>query len=164
MYLATGLLGGGPLARILYSYFKILSSIRAIPSAQGNFKEFSTCGSHLSVVSLFYGAVLGMNFSSAGTHSSQSIAVTSVMYTVVTPMLNPFIYSLRNKDIKGALKRVLGMAGKWGTIVLRFKMWPDCKLNVSEPEAVTDHWDKLVSSLYFLECPFPCINILQQLK
>ena len=64
------------------------------------------------VVSLFYGAVLGVNFSSAGTHSSQSIAVTSVMYTVVTPMLNPFIYSLRKKDIKGALKRVLGMAGK----------------------------------------------------
>ncbi|XP_028377147.1 olfactory receptor 7A17-like [Phyllostomus discolor] len=112
MYLATGLLAGGPLAGILYSYSKIVSSIRAIPSAQGKYKAFSTCVSHLSVVSLFYGAVLGVNFSSAGTHSSQSIAVTSVMYTVVTPMLNPFIYSLRNKDIKGSLKRVLGMAGK----------------------------------------------------
>nr|XP_053767212.1 olfactory receptor 7A10-like [Desmodus rotundus] len=112
MYLATGLLGGVPLIGILYSYSKIVSSILAIPSAQGKYKAFSTCGSHLSVVSLFYGAVLGMNFSSAGTHSSQSIAVTSVMYTVVTPMLNPFIYSLRTKDIKGALKRVLGMAGK----------------------------------------------------
>ena len=89
-----------------------MSSILAIPSAQGKYKAFSTCGSHLSVVSLFYGAVLGMNFSSAGTHGSQSIAVTSVMYTIVTPMLNPFIYSLRNKDIKRALKRVLGMAGK----------------------------------------------------
>ncbi|XP_036995901.2 olfactory receptor 7A10-like [Artibeus jamaicensis] len=112
MYLATGMLGVGPLAGILYSYSKIVSSIQAIPSAQGKYKAFSTCASHLSVVSLFYGAVLGVNFSSAGTHSSQSIAVTSVMYTVVTPMLNPFIYSLRNKDIKGALKRVLGMADK----------------------------------------------------
>ncbi|XP_045051675.1 olfactory receptor 7A17 isoform X2 [Desmodus rotundus] len=112
MYLATGLLAGGPLAGILFSYSKILSSIREIPSAQGKYKAFSTCASHLSVVSLFYGAVLGVNFSSAGTHGSQSIAVTSVMYTIVTPMLNPFIYSLRNKDIKRALKRVLGMAGK----------------------------------------------------
>ena len=112
MYLGAVLLGGVPLIGILYSYSKIVSSILAIPSAQGKYKAFSTCGSHLSVVSLFYGAVLGMNFSSAGTHSSQSIAVTSVMYTVVTPMLNPFIYSLRTKDIKGALKRVLGMAGK----------------------------------------------------
>ncbi|XP_036915354.1 olfactory receptor 7D4-like, partial [Sturnira hondurensis] len=64
--------------------------------------------SWIMIVSLFYGAVLGVNFSSVGTHSSQSIAVTSVLYTVVTPMLNPFIYSLRNKDIKGALKRVGG--------------------------------------------------------
>ena len=112
MCLATWLLIGGPLAGILYSYFKVVSSIQAIPSAQGKYKAFSTCAFHLSVVSLFNGAVLGMNFSSAGTHSSQSSAVTSVMYTVVTPMPNPFIYSLRSKDIKEALKRVLGMAGK----------------------------------------------------
>ncbi|XP_045051825.2 olfactory receptor 7A10 [Desmodus rotundus] len=118
MYSSAVLLALGPLAGILYSYFKIVSSILAIPSAQGKYKAFSTCASHLSVVSLFYGTVLGVYLSSAGTHSSQSSATASVMYTVVTPMLNPFIYSLRNKDIKGALKRFFWMVGKQGTIVL----------------------------------------------
>ncbi|XP_036883977.1 olfactory receptor 7A17-like [Sturnira hondurensis] len=122
MYLATGLLAGAPLACIIYSYSKIVSSICAIPSVQGKYKAFSTCASHLSVVSLFYCTVLGVYLSSATTHSSQSSAVTSVMYTVVTPMLNPFIYSLRNRDIKGALKRALGIASTKGTIVLRLKM------------------------------------------
>ncbi|XP_054418154.1 olfactory receptor 7A10-like [Pteronotus mesoamericanus] len=108
MYFSAGLLGGGPLAGILYSYSKIVSSICAISSAQGKYKAFSTCASHLSVVSLFYGTSLGVYLSSASTHSSQSSATASVMYTVVTPMLNPFIYSLRNRDIKGALERFLG--------------------------------------------------------
>ncbi|KAM5310024.1 olfactory receptor 7A17-like [Glossophaga mutica] len=108
MYFSAGLLTGGPLTGILYSYFKIVSSIRAIPSTQGKYKAFSTCASHLSVVSLFYGTALGVYLGSASTHHSQSSAVTSVMYTVVTPMLNPFIYSLRNKDIKRALERFLG--------------------------------------------------------
>ncbi|XP_015427945.1 PREDICTED: olfactory receptor 7D4-like [Myotis davidii] len=71
---------------------------------------FSTCASHLSVVSLFYGTSLGVYLSSSATHNAQSSATASVMYTVVTPMLNPFIYSLRNKDIKRALQRFL--AGK----------------------------------------------------
>ncbi|XP_024429741.1 olfactory receptor 7A10 [Desmodus rotundus] len=122
MYFSAVLLGGGPLAGILYSYSKIVSSIRAIPSAQGKYKAFSTCASHLSVVSLFYGTILGVYLSSAGTHSSQSSAVTSVMYTVVTPMLNPFIYSLRNRDIKGSLKRFFGVSGKLGTIILNQKI------------------------------------------
>ncbi|XP_028377146.1 olfactory receptor 7A10-like [Phyllostomus discolor] len=122
MYFATVLLGGGPLAGILYSYSKIVSSIRAIPSAQGKYKAFSTCVSHLSVVSLFYGTSLGVYLRSAGTHSSQSSAIASVMYTVVTPMLNPFIYSLRNRDIKGALKRFFRVSGKLGTIILNLKI------------------------------------------
>ncbi|XP_027624961.1 olfactory receptor 7A10-like, partial [Tupaia chinensis] len=85
------LLGGGPLSGILYSYSKIVSSIRAISSAQGKHKAFSTCASHLSVVSLFYCTGLGVYLSSAATHSSYSSARASVMYTVITPMLNPFI-------------------------------------------------------------------------
>nr|XP_002828848.3 olfactory receptor 7A10 [Pongo abelii] len=105
MYFAVALLGGGPLTGILYSYSKIVSSIRAISSAQGKYEAFSTCASHLSVVSLFYGTCLGVYLSSAATHNSHTGAAASVMYTVVTPMLNPFIYSLRNKDIKGAMKR-----------------------------------------------------------
>ncbi|KAF7477852.1 olfactory receptor 7A40-like [Marmota monax] len=106
MYFAAGLLFCGPLAGILYSYSKIVSSIRAISSAQGKYKAFSTCASHLSVVSLFYCTCLGVYFSSSATHNSHSSATASVMYSVVTPMLNPFIYSLRNKDITGALRRL----------------------------------------------------------
>ncbi|XP_048083080.1 olfactory receptor 7A17-like [Ursus arctos] len=109
MYLAAVLLGGGPFAGILYSYSKIVSSILGISSAQGKYKAFSTCTSHLSVVSLFYCTALGVYLSSAATQSSHASAVASVMYTVVTPMLNPFIYSLRNGDIKRALKRILGV-------------------------------------------------------
>ena len=107
MYFGAGLLAGGPLTGILYSYSKIVSSIQAISSAQGKHKAFSTCASHLSVVSLFYGTSLGVYLGSAGIRHSQSSTTASVMYTVVTPMLNPFIYSLRNKDIKRALERFL---------------------------------------------------------
>uniref|UniRef100_G1Q7E6 Olfactory receptor n=2 Tax=Myotis lucifugus TaxID=59463 RepID=G1Q7E6_MYOLU len=96
MYFSAGLLGVGPLAGILYSYSKIISSIRGIPSAQGRYKAFSTCASHLSVVSLFYSTILGVYLSSAASQNAHSSATASVMYTVVTPMLNPFIYSLRN--------------------------------------------------------------------
>ncbi|XP_034513118.1 olfactory receptor-like protein OLF4 [Ailuropoda melanoleuca] len=103
MYLAALLLGAAPLAGVIYSYSKIVSSIRRISSAQGKYKAFSTCASHLSVVSIFYCTSLGVYLSSAAPQSSHTSGVASVMYAVVTPMLNPFIYSLRNRDIKGAL-------------------------------------------------------------
>ncbi|XP_047386421.1 olfactory receptor 7A5-like [Sciurus carolinensis] len=106
IYVAAILLGGGPLTGILYSYSKIVSSIRAISSAQGRYKAFSTCASHISVVSLFYCTSLGVYLSSAVTQNSRSTSTASVMYTVVTPMLNPFIYSLRNQDLKSALRRL----------------------------------------------------------
>ncbi|XP_077918038.1 olfactory receptor-like protein OLF4 [Halichoerus grypus] len=107
MYFAAVLLCGGPFAGILYSYSKIVSAICRISSAQGKYKAFSTCASHLSVVSLFYCTLLGVYLSSAAPQISHSSAVVSVMYTVVTPMLNPFIYTLRNKDIKRALKGII---------------------------------------------------------
>ena len=106
MYFATVLTGGGPFTGILYSYSKIVSCICKITSAQGKYKAFSTCVSHLLVVLLFYFTALGVYLSSAATHTSHSSTVASVMYTVVTPMLNPFIYSLRNRDIKEGLKRL----------------------------------------------------------
>ncbi|XP_071068890.1 olfactory receptor 7A17-like [Dasypus novemcinctus] len=108
MYLLGGVLAGGPLVWILFSYSKIVYSIRRISTAQGKFKAFSTCASHLSVVSLFYCASMGVYLSSPASHNTHSGASASVMYTVVTPMLNPFIYSLRNKDIKGALNKCFG--------------------------------------------------------
>ncbi|XP_043831538.1 olfactory receptor 7D4-like [Dromiciops gliroides] len=107
VYLTTGLLGVLPFAGILFSYTQICSSIMKVPSTGGKYKAFSTCGSHLCVVSLFYGTVLGVYLSSSVTQSSWKSSVTSVMYAVVTPMLNPFIYSLRNKDIKDALRRLI---------------------------------------------------------
>ncbi|XP_006898816.1 PREDICTED: olfactory receptor 7D4-like [Elephantulus edwardii] len=107
LYVSTALLGVFPLSGILFSYSQIVFSIMRMSSTEGKYKAFSTCGSHLSVVSLFYGTGLGVYLSSAVTHSSQRSSVASVMYTVVTPMLNPFIYSLRNKDVKGALGRLL---------------------------------------------------------
>uniref|UniRef100_A0A452TER8 G-protein coupled receptors family 1 profile domain-containing protein n=1 Tax=Ursus maritimus TaxID=29073 RepID=A0A452TER8_URSMA len=124
MYFGALLLGGGAFIGILYSYSKIVSSIRRISSAQGKYKAFSTCASHLSVVSLFYCMILGVYLSSAAPQSSHASAVASVMYTVVTPTLNPFIYSLRNTDIKRALMRFSGMAALKGPIVLGLKRCP----------------------------------------
>ncbi|KAF7483927.1 Hypothetical predicted protein [Marmota monax] len=105
IYITAVFLAVGPLTGILYSYSKIVSSIS---SAQGKYKAFSTCASHLSVVSLFYCTLLGVYLSSPVTQNSHSTATASLMYTVVTPMLNPFIYSLRNKDIKSAPEDYLG--------------------------------------------------------
>ncbi|NP_001000711.1 olfactory receptor Olr1079 [Rattus norvegicus] len=107
MHLVPVILAAISLSGILYSYFKIVSSIRSMSSVQGKYKAFSTCASHLSIVSLFYSTGLGVYVSSAVIRSSHSSASASVMYTVVTPMLNPFLYSLRNKDVKRALERLL---------------------------------------------------------
>ena len=122
MYFTAVLFGGGPLAGILYSYSKIMFSIHGISSPQGKYKAVSICASHLSVVFLYYCSSLGVYLSSAtAPHNSHSSATASVMYTVVTPMLNPFIYSLRNKDIKRALKRVIHIKRE---IVLGLKKHP----------------------------------------
>ncbi|XP_008561892.1 PREDICTED: olfactory receptor 7G2-like [Galeopterus variegatus] len=107
IYFAACVLGGIPLSGIIFSYIHIASSVLRMPSAGGKYKAFSTCGSHLSVVFLFYGTGFGVYFSSAFTHSSRKSAVASMMYTVVTPMMNPFMYSLRNRDVKGALRNLL---------------------------------------------------------
>ncbi|XP_008828660.1 olfactory receptor 1082-like [Nannospalax galili] len=106
IHLAPVLLAAASLSGILYSYSKILSTICEISSAQGKCKAFSTCASHLSIVSLFYSTGLGVYLSSTVTQNSHSTARASVMYSVVTPMMNPFIYSLRNKDVKRALERL----------------------------------------------------------
>ncbi|XP_059268148.1 olfactory receptor 1J4-like [Mustela nigripes] len=93
-----------PLSSILGSYVHIGTTVLRIPSTNGLFKAFSTCGSHLFVVSLYYGTLAGVYFFSTSWDFSDKDIIASVMYTVVTPMLNPFIYSLRNKDIKQALE------------------------------------------------------------
>ncbi|KFO19596.1 olfactory receptor 7E24 [Fukomys damarensis] len=106
MYLFAFIFGFFPISWNLYSYYKIISSILKVPSSGGRHKAFSTCGSHLSVVCLFYGTGIGVYLGSAVLQSPGKGMVASLMYTVVTPMLNPFIYSLRNRDMHSALKRL----------------------------------------------------------
>ncbi|EDL25078.1 olfactory receptor 860 [Mus musculus] len=106
IFLVSIIVGFLPASGIFYSYYKIISSIVRVPSSGGKCKAFSTCGSHLSVVCLFYGTGLGVYLSSSISSSSKESVVTSVMYTMVVPMINPFIYSLRNKDIKKALQKI----------------------------------------------------------
>ncbi|KAM4887947.1 olfactory receptor 7E178-like [Thomomys bottae] len=96
-----------PIFGILFSCYKIISSMLRISSSSGKYKDFSTCGSQLSVVCLFFGIALGVYFASAVSHSPRVIAVSSAMYTVVTPLLNPFIYSLRNRGLQSALNRLM---------------------------------------------------------
>ncbi|XP_002931264.3 olfactory receptor 1P1 [Ailuropoda melanoleuca] len=98
-----------PFMLILVSYIHIVSAILRVPSAQGRRKSFSTCGSHLAVVALFFGTVIRAYLcpSSSSSNSIEEDTAAAVMYTVVTPLLNPFIYSLWNKDMKCALARFL---------------------------------------------------------
>ncbi|XP_060056086.1 olfactory receptor 1J1-like isoform X2 [Erinaceus europaeus] len=96
-----------PFLCILISYGHIGATILRVPSTKGICKTLSTCGSHLSVVTLYYGAIISLYFVPSSNNTNEKNIVASLLYTVVTPMLNPFIYSLRNKDMKGALKKLL---------------------------------------------------------
>ncbi|XP_058380660.1 olfactory receptor 1G1-like [Diceros bicornis minor] len=110
MFANAALSGVVPLTCVLVSYAHIIHTILRVPSAGGKHKVFSTCGSHLTVVTLFYGTLFLVYFQPSFSYSADTGMVASVVYTMVTPMLNPFIYSLRNRDMKGALWRLLG----WG--------------------------------------------------
>ncbi|XP_040859958.1 olfactory receptor 8J3-like [Ochotona curzoniae] len=90
---------------VLVSYSNIVLSILRIRSATGRKKAFSTCGSHMMAVTVFYGTLLFMYLQPRTNHSLDTDKMASVFYTLVIPMLNPMIYSLRNKDVKDALKR-----------------------------------------------------------
>ncbi|XP_017834035.4 olfactory receptor 8K3 [Callithrix jacchus] len=90
---------------VLVSYLLILLAILRMNSAEGRHKAFSTCGAHLMVVLVFYGTLLFMYVQPKSSQSSDTDKVASIFYTLVIPMLNPLIYSLRNKDVKYALQR-----------------------------------------------------------
>ncbi|XP_015359354.1 olfactory receptor 7G2-like [Marmota marmota marmota] len=108
VYLAACIFVGIPFSGIIFSYIHIVSSVLKMSSSGGKHKAFSTCGSHLSIFFLFYGTSFGVYITSVFSDSPRKTAVASVMYTVVPPMLNPFIYSLRNRDMKGALRKLTG--------------------------------------------------------
>ena len=96
-----------PFLCIMGSYALVLRAVLKVPSATGQRKAFSTCGSHLAVVSLFYGSVMVMYLSPTSEHDAGIQKLVTLFYSVGTPLINPVIYSLRNKDIKYALQKFL---------------------------------------------------------
>uniref|UniRef100_A0A8C9QKL0 Olfactory receptor n=1 Tax=Spermophilus dauricus TaxID=99837 RepID=A0A8C9QKL0_SPEDA len=92
---------------VLISYFNIVWSILRMRSSEGRKKAFSTCASHMMAVTVFYGTLLFMYLQPRTSHSLDTDKMASVFYTLVIPMLNPMIYSLRNKDVKAALRRFM---------------------------------------------------------
>ncbi|XP_008525924.1 olfactory receptor 1N2-like [Equus przewalskii] len=97
-----------PLTLIILSYVHISWAVFGISSPGGRWKAFSTCGSHLTVVLLFYGSLMGVYLLPPSTHSAERESRAAILYTVIIPMLNPFIYSLRNRDMKKALGKLFG--------------------------------------------------------
>ncbi|XP_005682882.2 PREDICTED: olfactory receptor 56-like [Capra hircus] len=96
-----------PFCVISVSYLLIFVTVLRMRSAEGRKKAFATCSSHMAVVSLFYGAAMIAYMRPQTYHSSKQDKVVSAFYTMITPMLNPLIYSLRNKEVAGALKKLL---------------------------------------------------------
>lgn len=109
VYISGGIIALFSFLLTLISYFHIISTILKIRSNKGRYKAFSTCGSHLAVVCLYYGTIAFMYLRPRSSYSPERDRAISMLYTVVTPMLNPIIYSIRNKDVKGTLKRRLAM-------------------------------------------------------
>ncbi|XP_055457240.1 olfactory receptor 24 [Psammomys obesus] len=105
--IVAGMVIATPFVCILASYARIIVAIMKVPSAGGRKKAFSTCSSHLSVVVLFYGTTIGVYLCPSSVRTAVKEKASAVMYTAVTPMLNPFIYSLRNRDLKGALRKFI---------------------------------------------------------
>ncbi|XP_025768024.1 olfactory receptor 6B2-like [Puma concolor] len=97
-----------PLVATVLSYGHIALAVLRIPSATGRWRAFSTCASHLTVVTIFYTALLFMYVRPQAIDSRSSNKLVSAVYTVLTPIINPLIYCLRNKEFKAALKKVLG--------------------------------------------------------
>ncbi|XP_021484607.1 olfactory receptor 5B12-like [Meriones unguiculatus] len=93
---------------ILTSYILIFIAILRMHSAEGQKKAISTCTSHLTTVSIFYGTIIFMYLQPSSSHSMDTDKVASVFYTMIIPMLNPLVYSLRNKEVKNAFKKVAG--------------------------------------------------------
>ncbi|XP_060118476.1 olfactory receptor 5AR1-like [Heteronotia binoei] len=106
LFLFATVLGIFTSAEILISYTFILSAILQIRSVEGKQKAFSTCASHLMAVTIFYGTTVFMYLRPSSSYSMDQDKWASVFYTVVIPMLNPLIYSLRNKEVKNALRRL----------------------------------------------------------
>ncbi|XP_004869874.3 olfactory receptor 5W2, partial [Heterocephalus glaber] len=106
LFTVFGFVELGTILGVLVSYCYIILSVLKIRSAQGRFKAFSTCTSHLTAVAIFQGTMLFMYFRPSSSYSLDQDKMTSLFYTLVIPMLNPLIYSLRNKDVKEAMRKL----------------------------------------------------------
>ncbi|XP_069326094.1 olfactory receptor 8U3-like [Eulemur rufifrons] len=103
------------LTTVLISYLYIVAAILRIQSTEGRHKAFSTCASHLTTVTIFYGTLIFMYLQPKSNHSLDTDKMASVFYTIVIPMLNPMIYSLRNQEVKNALRKAIK---KWYVLPL----------------------------------------------
>ncbi|XP_075404338.1 olfactory receptor 5W2-like [Tenrec ecaudatus] len=106
LFTVFGFIELSTISGVLVSYCYIILSVLKIRSTEGRVKAFSTCTSHLTVVAIFQGTMLFMYFRPSSSYSLDQDKVTSLFYTLVIPMLNPLIYSLRNKDVKAALEKL----------------------------------------------------------
>ncbi|XP_012576678.1 PREDICTED: olfactory receptor 1J4-like [Condylura cristata] len=109
IFIEGGVIVLTPFSGVVGSYIRIWTTVLREPSAKKFFKVLSTCGSHLLVVSLFYGTIAEVYLFSSSSSIDENIT-GSLMYMVVTPLLNPFIYSLRNRDMKRALETLVNRA------------------------------------------------------
>nr|XP_056719176.1 olfactory receptor 1020-like [Euleptes europaea] len=112
--IATFVVGGGVIMgsflATLVSYIYIISAILRIRTKEGRLKAFSTCASHLTVVSIYFGTIIFTYIKPNSTYSQEQDRALPVLYGILVPMLNPIIYSLRNKDVKGTLWKAMGRA------------------------------------------------------
>ncbi|XP_069601692.1 olfactory receptor 2C3-like [Ranitomeya imitator] len=113
MYIAAGIIVMCAFFLTLVSYVNIISTILKICSSNGRQKAFSTCASHLTVVTLYYGTIMIVYFQPRSSFSPETNNSVSVLYTVVTPMLNPIIYSIRNKDVKNSILKQVNKKMKY---------------------------------------------------
>uniref|UniRef100_A0A8D1SL45 Olfactory receptor n=1 Tax=Sus scrofa TaxID=9823 RepID=A0A8D1SL45_PIG len=107
LFVAAAFMGVAPLVLITVSYGHVAAAVLRIRSAEGRKKAFSTCGSHLTVVGIFYGTGVFSYMRLGSVEASDKDKGIGILNTVISPMLNPLIYSLRNPDVQGALRRVL---------------------------------------------------------
>ncbi|XP_032138289.1 olfactory receptor 8U9 [Sapajus apella] len=107
IFACAGIMFISSLLIVFVSYMFIISAILRMRSAEGRQKAFSTCGSHMLTVTIFYGTLIFMYLQPSSNHALDTDKMASVFYTVIIPMLNPLIYSLRNKEVKEALKKVI---------------------------------------------------------
>ncbi|XP_021482435.1 putative olfactory receptor 3A4 [Meriones unguiculatus] len=107
LFVAAAFMGVAPLVLITLSYGHVAAAVLRIRSAEGRKKAFSTCSSHLTVVGIFYGTGVFSYMRLGSVEASDKDKGIGILNTVISPMLNPLIYSLRNPDVQGALRKVL---------------------------------------------------------